>query len=138
MKEKTMNSIHTITIALASSLLLSLPALADTTPSPWGEWNLQRSNQDAFFTAQTFSEAELIQSELSTVETFDQGNIMGTQLAGTPYNGLDTDQIELNEQGIPVDLLDQPMPVDVGVIELNEDGIPFDLAQRELNAHEYN
>ncbi len=136
MKENTMNTLHKIALTLTSSLLLSVPAFADT--SQWGEWDLKQNNQDTFFSSQTFSEADLILPEVAAIETFDSTSMMGTQLAGTPYQGLDTDPIELNEQGIPLDLLKVPTPISGDELELIASETPFDLDQNEVNAHEYN
>lgn len=109
-------------------LAASLTAQAEQ----WGDWS-----SDADLSAPSVNDAELLQTELDVSNSADFA--AGTQLAGTPFTGLDTDPVAtpLPASGdevtvdIPHDFAidpDDAIPVDSGTIELNEDGIPVDLA----------
>jgi hypothetical protein len=124
-------SITLMAIAFATA------AAASAHAEQWGAWN---STTDMATPA--LEEAELVSVELEA--QLNQSDLAaGTQLAGTPFTGLDTDPSDAPlppngddpvidmPQDFPVDPDDvggDPMPIDVGTIVLNEDGIPVELA----------
>ncbi|ASP38573.1 hypothetical protein CHH28_07745 [Bacterioplanes sanyensis] len=111
---------------------LWLAAAITAQAEQWGEWS---SSHD--LSAPGVSDAELMQTDIAMPSGADLA--AGTQLAGTPFLGLDTDPgaAPLPPSGddisvdVPQDFAvdpDNAFPIDVGTIELNEDGIPVDLA----------
>jgi hypothetical protein len=102
-----MKKLNILTMAFTSVLFLSLPAQAAQESDQWGSWGNKQNIQDNYFSSQNVSEAELLQNESIIEFSNDSGLASGTQLAGTPFNELDTNPIELNEDGIPIELADK-------------------------------
>lgn len=121
-------------IALLGSLVVAQGVNAETTDT-WGAWGTKANLEDKFFAAETLQEADFHQTQMST-PTLSQGfSAAGTQLAGTPFEGMDTGNIDFNEDGIPTDLSDS---LAAGGTQLEgtpegdldtapENGIPLDL-----------
>ena len=149
-------------IALLGSLVAAQGVNAKTTGT-WGAWGTKANLEDNFIATETLQEAEFHQTQMIT-PTLSQGfSAAGTQLEGTPFQGLDTgDGIPTDLAGlaaggtqlegtpfegmdtdtsglIPVDLPSSLAAggtqlegtlfegTDTDPIELNEDGIPIDL-----------
>lgn len=99
MKKLKLCGVSTI---IASVICVS--AQAENGSNNWGDWDSKQKHDDVFFVVQTIPEAELLESE-GSFSPIDGGfSLFGTQLEGTPYQGLDTAPIELDENGVPVEL----------------------------------
>lgn len=88
-------------LAAAGTLCLSLNTYADNTNGQWGQWNEKSHIQNDLVVTVDVSEPDLLDGEIAISE-MGSGFAMGTQLAGSEGDGMDTD-MELDENGIPVD-----------------------------------
>lgn len=99
MKKLKLDAVSTM---IACAICVS--AQAENSSNNWGDWDSKQKHDDVFFAVQSIPEAELLETEESFAPIDGGFSLFGTQLEGTPYQGLDTDPIELDENGVPIEL----------------------------------